>query len=91
MEEDVVFAGMRYSFCVAPYTPAELKKLDSLRAVAIKAILGLPKSTATDVLFLPPDQLGLQFRSPIPEYVAVAAQSFVTSDCATSPSPARES
>ena len=24
MEEDVIFAGIRYSFCVAPYTPAEL-------------------------------------------------------------------
>jgi hypothetical protein len=79
MEEGVIFAALRYSFCVAPYNPAQLKKLDSLRATVIKAILGLPKSTSTDLLFLPTDKLGLQFRSLIPAYVEVAAQSLVTS------------
>ena len=50
-----------------------------LRAVIIKAILGLPESTATDLLYLPTDHLGMQFRSLIPEYVTVAAKSLVTS------------
>ena len=79
MEEDVIFAIIRYSLCVAPYTPAQLRELDDDRAKVIKTLLGLPTSTATDLLYLPTDHLGMQFRSLIPEYVTVAAKSLVTS------------
>ena len=73
MEGAVIFAAIRYSFCITPYTPKQLGKLDGIRAVVIKAILGLPKSTATDLLYLTTDHLGMQFRSLIPENATVAA------------------
>ena len=52
--------------------------LDGLRGRILRAILKLPLSTATDMLFLPADKLGLQYRSLLPTYVLVAAQSLAT-------------
>ena len=78
-EEQTIMAAVRYAFCITPYKPGQLKKLDAARARIIKAILGLPGSTSNDFIYLPTSHAGLGYKSLAPTYAQVAAESLVTS------------
>ena len=65
---------IRYAFCVAPYTKAQLKALDSLLCRAAKAAYGLPNCTATAVAHEDVNKGGLGCPSLLAEYHTVQIQ-----------------
>ena len=65
---------IRYAFCVAPYTKAQLKALDSPLCRAAKEAYGLPNSTATAVAHEDVSKGGLGCPSLLAEYNTVQIQ-----------------
>lgn len=65
---------IRYAFCVAPYTKAQLKALDSPLCKAAKEAYGLPNSTATAVAHEDINKGGLGCPSLLVEYNTVQLQ-----------------
>ena len=78
-EEQTIFASLQYAFCITPYKPGQLKRLDAARTRIIKAILSLPGSTSNDFIFLPIDHAGLGYKSLVPTYAQTAAEALITS------------
>jgi Reverse transcriptase (RNA-dependent DNA polymerase) len=65
---------IRYAFCVAPYTTAQLKALDGPLCRAAKEAYGLPSSTATAVAHEDVDKGGLGCPSLLVVYNTVQLQ-----------------
>jgi ribonuclease HI len=65
---------IRYAFCVAPYSKAQLKALDSLLCRAAKEAYGLLNSTATAVAHEDVNKGGLGCPSLLAEYNTVQLQ-----------------
>ena len=76
-EEQSIMSALRYGFCLAPFSPNQLRALDAARARLYKALLNLPTSASTDMMFMPHDQHGLGYQSLVPIYVQTAAETLV--------------
>jgi hypothetical protein len=60
MVDNVIRAGIAYSFYAVPYFLPTIKKLDKKFIGIQKAICGLPKCTANIIIQLPHDLFGLE-------------------------------
>ena len=79
MEASCILHSARHSFCVAPFTLAHLRKIDSLRARLYKYCMGMPASSPHAAVYAPPEHMGLGAESGIPEYTQVCAEAQATS------------
>ncbi len=78
MDAECLLHSLRHSFCVAPLTVTELRRLDSIRARLHKFSLGMPATAPHAAVYTPPDMGGLGATPMIAEYTQVCAETQIT-------------
>ena len=78
MERQCVVTAISYHLAIAPFSLAQLRKLDKARARALKTILRLPNSAPSDVLFTVTRRMGCQLTSLTPMYTQICAEAFTS-------------
>ena len=76
MERQCIVGTLTYHLAIAPFSLAQLKVLEAARARVIKAMLRLPGSTPSQMLFLPHQHMGCAVVSLLPIYAQVCADTF---------------